>query len=146
MFNERLGLGAAVRHDDNDLFDSDTTYRLQGSYRFDGGFRAWVATGTGIKNPTFFELFGFNPNTFIGNPDLKPERSSGWEVGVERSFDDRALLSVAYFDSTLKDEIFTAFLPGFLSTPQNRAYESKQKGVEVAGLMRIAEQWRIDAS
>jgi vitamin B12 transporter len=146
VFDERLALGAAVRYDDNDLFESAATWRGQISYRFDSGFRAWGAAGTGAKNPTFFELFGFDPNTFIGNPDLEPETSTGWEVGLERSFADRALISVAYFDSTLKDELFTAFLPGFVSSPQNRVSESTQRGLEFSGGARFADQWRIDAS
>lgn len=146
VFDERLSLGAAMRYDENDLFNSETTYRLQTSYKFDGGYRLWGATGTGIKNPTFFELFGFNPNTYTGNPDLKPERSNGWEAGVEKSFSDRGLVSVAYFDSKLKDEIYTAFLPGSVSTPRNRLFESIQKGIEVTGLLRLGEQWRVDAS
>ena len=146
VFDERLAVGAAVRYDNNDLFESATTWRGQISYRFDSGIRAWGAAGTGAKNPTFFELFGFDPNTFIGNPDLEPETSTGWEVGLERSFADRALFSVAYFDSTLKEELFTAFLPGFVSSPQNRESESTQRGLEFAGSARFAEQWRIDAS
>lgn len=147
VIDERAALGAAIRYDDNDLFKSKTTYRLQGSYRFDNGLRLRAATGTGIKNPTFFELFGFNPNTFVGNPDLKPERSNGWEVGLESTLlSGNALVGITYFDSTLKEEIFTNFLPGFVSTPQNRAFESTQKGVEVSGTARIGSQWRVDAS
>lgn len=76
---DHIGLGAAVRHDDNDRFKSADTYRLQASYRFDSGTRLRAGAGSGIKNPTMTELFGFHPNTFIGNPNLKPEKSEGQE-------------------------------------------------------------------
>jgi vitamin B12 transporter len=145
--DERIGLGAAIRHDDNDRFDDDTTYRVQGSFKFDGGTRLRAAAGSGIKNPGIFELFGFDPGTFIGNPALKPEKSQGWEVGVDQSLaDGAAFVGVTWFDSKLKDEIFTSFLPNFDSTVLNRDTDSTQKGVEVFAQARIAQSWRVDAS
>jgi vitamin B12 transporter len=145
--NDRIGFGAALRHDDNDRFDNDNTYRVQGSYRFDGGLRLRAAAGSGIKNPGIFEIFGFDPGTFIGNPDLKPEKSHGWEVGAEqRVADNHALVGVTYFHSKLTDEIFTDFLAGFVSTPRNRTTDSTQRGVEVFGQARLAPSWRVDAS
>ena len=145
--NERIGFGAALRHDDNDRFDNADTYRLQGSYRFDGGLRLRAAAGSGIRNPGIFEIFGYDPGTFIGNRDLKPEKSRGWEVGAEHTFaDNHARVGVTYFDSKLSDEIYTAFLPGFVSTPLNRTTQSTQKGVEVFAQARLAPSWRVDAS
>jgi vitamin B12 transporter len=145
--NDRIGLGAALRHDDNDRFDNDTTYRLQASYKLSGGTRVRAAAGTGIKNPGIFELFGFDPGSFIGNPNLKPEKSRGWEVGADQSFaDGAAFVGVTYFNSKLEDEIFTAFLPNFDSTVLNRQTDSTQKGVEVFAQARLASAWRIDGS
>ena len=51
LIGERIGFGAALRHDDNDLFDDADTYRVQASYRFDSGTRLRAAAGSGIKNP-----------------------------------------------------------------------------------------------
>lgn len=147
LVNEDLAFGAAVRHDDNDRFEDRTTWRLQGSYRLPSATRLRAAAGTGIKNPTFFELFGFNPNTFIGNPDLKPERSRGWEAGVDQDLAaGRARAAFTYFHSRLQDEIYTAFTPTFVSSPANRTTDSTQKGVEVTFTARLAAQWRIDAA
>jgi vitamin B12 transporter len=144
---DRIGLGAAVRHDDNDRFDNDTTYRVQGSYRLDSGTRVRAAAGSGIKNPDIFELFGYDPTSFIGNPNLKPEKSQGWEIGADQPFaDGRGLVGLTYFNSKLKDEIDTRFLPGFVAAPYNLSTDSTQKGVEVYAQARLAPSWRIDAS
>ncbi len=145
--NDRIGLGAAIRHDDNDRFDNDTTFRVQGSYRLDAGTRPRAAAGSGIKNPGIFELFGFDPGTFIGNTDLRPEKSTGWEVGADHSFaDGLGLVGMTYFNNQLKDEIATEFLlPNFDAHPYNLSTDSTQKGVEVFAQARIAA-WRIDAS
>jgi vitamin B12 transporter len=145
---DRIGFGAAVRHDDNDRFADATTYRVQGSYRFDDGTRLRAAAGSGIKNPTMTELFGYDPSSYLGNPNLKPEKSKGWEVGVDRSFGgDIAMLGIGYFDNRLEDEIYTVYAPiTFIGSPENRTTESKQRGVELCGLIRLGERWRIDAS
>ena len=144
---ERASVGASVRYDDNDLFADTTTYRIQGSYRFETGTRLRAAAGSGVKNPGFYELYGFDSGRFIGNPDLKPEKSEGWEVGLEQTLlDERATLGITYFDSKLKDEIFTTFSPAFIPTPGNRDTRSKQRGVEAFARARFGTQWRIDAA
>jgi vitamin B12 transporter len=147
VFDERIGFGLALRRDDNDRFENADTYRVQGSYRFDTGTRLRAAAGSGIKNPSMSELYGYNPDTFIGNPDLKPERSEGWEVGAEQSFAaGRALIGVTYFDSRLKDEIYTVYSgPTFIASSANRATESTQRGVEVFAAARLGA-WSLDAS
>ena len=146
--NDRLMLNAALRFDDNSRFDDTLNYRVQGSYRFDWGLRTHAALGSGIKNPGFFELFGFVDGRFIGNEALKPERSEGWELGLEQDLvDDTVTIGATYFDSTLEDEIFTAFPPPtFTATPANRTTDSRQHGVEVFLHARPSLQWRVDAS
>jgi len=145
--NDRLGFGAALRYDDNERFESETTFRVQGSYRFDTGTRLRAAAGSGLKNPGIFELFGYDPSSYIGNPSLKPEKSSGWEIGVEQRFaENRASIGITYFDSKLKDEIYTEFLPGFVSTPANRTTDSTQDGIEVALNARPSDAWNVDLS
>lgn len=136
---ERLALGASFRHDDNDRFRNADTYRVQGSYRFDSGLRLRAAAGSGVKNPGFSELFGYVDGRYIGNPDLKPERSEGWEAGAEQTFGDgAALIGATYFQSTLKDEIYTTFpAPLFVASPANRDTRSKQRGLEAFARARL---------
>jgi vitamin B12 transporter len=141
---DRIGLGAAFRHDDNDRFANDNTYRVQASVRVASGTRLRAAAGSGVKNPGVYDLFGFDPRFFVGNPDLRPEKSHGWEVGVDQSFAERRVLAgVTYFNSKLKDEIQSTI--DFLSV-ENSGAESTQKGVEVFLQGRIDEAWRVDAS
>jgi vitamin B12 transporter len=142
----RFGLGVAFRHDDNDRFEDGDTFRVQSSYRFENGTRLHAAVGSGIKNPGIFELFGFDPDSFVGNPDLEPEKSQGWEIGLERGFvATNSQFGITYFDSRLEDEIATLFLPTFVFTADNLATESTQKGVEMFFAAR-GEAWSIDAA
>ena len=142
-FGEHLGLGAAVRYDQNNRFKNADTWRAQASWSLEGGLRLRAAAGTGLAAPTNFELFGFDPTSFVGNPNLKPETSRGWEAGADYSDPDgRFRLGLTWFNSRLKDEIFTRFLPGFLSTPENRTTLSTQNGVEASLAAHVGE--RID--
>jgi vitamin B12 transporter len=62
------------------------------------GTRVRAAYGTGVKNPGYYELYGFSDGKYIGNPNLKPEKSKGWEAGVEQSFaDGKATIGATYF-------------------------------------------------
>lgn len=140
-------LTAAVRHDLNDKFRDATTFRVGAGYRLTDTTRLRGAAGSGVKNPGFFELYGFVDGRFIGNDALRPEKSTGWEVGVDQDVGDGARLSVTYFDSELDGEIFTTFpAPTFIATPANRVTESQQRGVEVSFNARLADQWSLDAA
>jgi vitamin B12 transporter len=142
-----LSLGASVRRDENNRFDDVTTWRVQGGYALPGGTRVRGAYGTGVKNPGYYELYGFSDGRYIGNPNLRPEKSEGWEAGIEQSFGDRATIGVTYFDATLKDEIYTIYpAPDFVATPSNRTTRSKQHGVEAFVSARPIPQIRLDAA
>lgn len=145
---DRLFLSAALRFDDNERFEDATTYRATAAYVFPGsGTRLHGSYATGATNPTFFELFGFDPNTFVGNPNLKPETSKGWDAGIEQKlFGDRVVLDVTYFETDLRDEIQTAFLPGFRSTPVNLSGKSTRRGIEVAAQARVTDAFDLSGS
>jgi vitamin B12 transporter len=148
VFDERLALGASGRYDQNYRFADAFTYHLQASYRFDNGLRPHAALGTGFKAPNVYELYGYTPGpgSYVGNPDLKPETSFGWEMGFDQSFlDGMAVAGLTYFHSTLEDEIFTAYNPPtFAASPQNATTNSTRQGIEASLSARIDTAWRID--
>ena len=142
-------LSVSVRHDDNDRFDDATTYRVTGSWLLEtSGTRLHASYGEGITNPSFVELFGFTPSSFQGNPDLEPEESESFDVGIEQSlFGGRALVDVTYFDATLTSEIATVFdFDTFTSTAINQAGESERQGVELSVDARLADAWSLTGS
>ncbi len=135
-----LDLAASIRYDDFSDIDNKTTYRITGSWRVrNTGARLHSSYGTGIKQATFTELFGFFPNSFVGNPDLKPEQSKSFDIGIEQSIlDGRVIADLTWFDSKVDDEIQTVF--GFpLSTVRNADGTSRQQGVEFQISARLAE-------
>jgi vitamin B12 transporter len=140
----KASFSASVRHDWNNRFSDDTTYRVQASWRWDQGTRVHAAAGSGIKDPSFSELFDFVAGRFIGNPDLKPEKSEGWELGLDQTFaQGRAHVGATYFDSRLTDQITTSFATG-VAMPVNLGGTDTQKGVELFADAAFEGGWRID--
>jgi vitamin B12 transporter len=130
-----LTLTSALRRDDNSGFADVTTWRETLSQRFrETGTRLHASVGTGVTNPTFTEQYGFFVGSFIGNPDLRPESSLGWDAGVEQAFFDRRLVvDVTYFASEFKDKIVSQTVGGtFLFTVVNEEGTSPRNGVEVS--------------
>ncbi|MES2449050.1 MAG: TonB-dependent receptor [Pseudomonadota bacterium] len=146
LVDNRLSLGASIRRDLNTRFADVTTWRAQGSYRFDTGTRIRGAYGTGVKNPGYYELYGYSDGKYIGNPNLKPEKSKGWEAGIEQDFaGNHATIGATYFDSKLEDEIYTTYpAPLYIATPGNRTTLSRQHGVEVFASATPIPQLRFD--
>lgn len=117
----------SARYDANDRFDNSAAYHVGLAWAVGPG-RLFANLGTGMKNPTFTERFGYSPDTFIGNPHLKPERSLEYEAGYAT-----ARFSFTYFDNRLTDEI-----DGFVFDPargrftaDNREDKSRRRGAEI---------------
>ena len=145
---------ASLRQDFNDgRFQDATTWRLglsrdvytAGSW--DTRLRASV--GSGVKNPTFTELFGFFPGSFVGNPDLDPERSTSAEIGADLQgfvFDVFTEASLTVFHAKLDHEIETRFLPGFISTVENSENTSRRTGVEASVFVELTDTVSFNSS
>ncbi len=148
---DALFLSGAVRQDFNDVFDDAATYRVSAAYRLgQTGTRLHASWGEGVTDPSFNERFGFNPATFIGNPELQPERSEGFDIGVEQSWlGGDLVVDITYFNADLTDEITTSFTldtnGNFVSTPINLSGESDREGVEVAANARLFDTIMVDA-
>jgi vitamin B12 transporter len=95
-----------VRYDDNDRFGSKVTYRVAPTYWIEQtDTRLKASVGTGFKAPTLSELFQSFPPYFYGNPDLKPESSVGYDLGVEQGLGASARFGATYFYNRLHDLI-----------------------------------------
>ncbi|MDH3785584.1 MAG: TonB-dependent receptor [Acidobacteriota bacterium] len=132
---------ASVRHDRHSDFDDATTFRTSFARRWhDGATRLHVSAGTGHKPPTFGDRFGFFADTFIGNPNLQPEESSGWDVGVDRRLGKRYRVGATYFRERVTNEIngffFDATAGAF--TAVNEDGDSDRQGVEVSVIAQLS--------
>ncbi len=147
--NDRLAISASARIDDNSQFKDDATYRVTGSYLFPTGTRIHAAYGTGVKDPSATDLYAYSTGQFIGNPNLKPERSKGWEAGIEQNLVGTSVkIGATYFDNRFSDEIDSTYVlidGDYVQTPFNNTGVFKQRGVETYASARL-DDFRIDLS
>jgi vitamin B12 transporter len=96
-----------VRYDKNNLFGSKVTYRVAPTYVVaDTGTKLKASVGSGFKAPTLSELFQDFPPYFFANPNLKPETSTGYDVGVEQAVAGVALrVGATYFYNRMRNLI-----------------------------------------
>ena len=107
----RVFVTVGVRFEHNESFGNDIAPRVAGSWYVRqggsgfGATRVTASAGRGIKEPTLLQSFSPSP-FFRGNPDLQPERTRAWEVGVEqRLAADRVRVNLSWFDNRYRDII-----------------------------------------
>ncbi len=135
---ERLDLSLGVRHDEADGYDGFTSWRAGGVLAVpEIASRLRASAGTGFKAPSLFQRFGVIGTFFRGNPNLRPERSFGWETGIETDValagrPDFATFGATYFDQRFRQLI--NFNPAFDSL--ENIDRAKARGVEFSATVR----------
>ncbi len=146
----RTSLSLSGRYDDNSQFENVATGRATLAWTArSAGTRLHAAVGSGQKAPTFIERFGYFPDQFLGNPALKPEKSRGWEAGLDQPvLDGKASIGATYFADRLENEIdgFAFDADTFLFTARNLDGTSRRKGVEVTAKTDISSTLRFSGS
>ncbi len=108
---DRLDLTAGLRHDTTTGFTDATTWRLGAVLALpEIASRLRVSGGTAYSAPSLFQRFGVISGFFQGNPDLRPERSIGWEIGMETDIagfgrPDLVTTNATFFQSRARDLI-----------------------------------------
>ena len=145
---DNITFAASARRDDNSEFKNSNTYRFEIIYDLSSQGKLRSAYGTAIKNPTFTERFGFYTN-FIGNQFLQPEKSTNWELGLDKKFFNSSInLSVTIFISELENEIdgnvFDPITFGY--TAANKSGLSKRNGLEINSFGKLSKNVTISGS
>ncbi len=121
-----------VRYDDNNRFGGHETWRANELYTIkETATRLKASYGTGFKAPTLNQLYDTIYGT--GNPNLKPETSRGWDVGVEQDvFKKFSTLGISYFENAF-DNLIQANAAPYVNQNVNKA---KANGIETFMEMR----------
>lgn len=113
-FNAKLGLlddalilNAGVRYDDHSTFCGVVTYRTGLLYHIKPlDMRLKANLGSGFRAPSLNELY----YPYYGNPNLKPEKSTGYDIGLEKDlFDKKLALSATWFSQHYHNLIQTNY-------------------------------------
>jgi vitamin B12 transporter len=138
-------LTAGLRYDDFDTFGSSVTGRATAAWlSSDRSLKLRASYGTGFNSPSFLELYGVATG-YVGNPDLRPERSRGGDAGVDWYLPEHAgTLSATWFRNDYRDLIAYNFnvYPG---TTANVG-RARTEGVELEAKLALAEGIELHAS
>lgn len=138
-----LSVQVGSRFDRNEAFGDFFTYRVGVAYEFGSATSLRGAYGNAFKEPTFFQNFatGF----VLGNPDLDPEQTTSWELGLDQVLLHGAVeLSATWFDQKFVDLIEYTFAPPSPGDPNyfNIAGASS-RGLEIMGTANMTTGFSV---
>jgi vitamin B12 transporter len=146
----RLFATASLRVEHNDSFGTATVPRVSAAFVARpsrgavGETRLKASAGRGIKEPTIIESYSPAPS-FLGNPDLLPERSRSVDAGIEqRLAHDRLKIEATWFDGRFRNIIstrtlgFNPFRSQFFNIGETRA-----RGLELTADAAPVEAVRV---
>lgn len=130
-----FAVSAGARIDDHSQFGTEWTLGGNALVRLAADLAIRASYGEGFKAPTLSQLY----DQYYGNVDLLPERSKGYDVGIEKGDRDGTFfagLSVFRRDSR---DLIVADAPSYVPYNINRA---RAEGVEIELSARPSEAWR----
>ena len=145
-WGDALVTDVAIRHDSFNRFRDSTTLRANAVLNVSTAVSLLASYGEGIAQPSFFDLFGFAPNSgFVANPALQPERSRGFEGGVRLKRNAFSAELVA-FSNALRSEIVEDFSLFPHYTVVNAPGVSRRRGLEASADGRPLQGVRLGAN
>jgi vitamin B12 transporter len=132
---DNLNTSAGVRVDDHDTYGSEFTYKLSGSYLLDPTSTRFKANyGTGFKAPSIYQLY----DGWSGNAELSPEKSKGYDLGIEQKFqDEQTGLGITYFNNQFRNLI------DYVSGSYINIKKAQTSGWEIESYMQVSENAKI---
>ena len=105
-----------------------------------------VSAGRGITEPSLLQNFARDPY-FVGNPNLKPEKTTSYETGlVEEWFGRRVRTEAAVFQNSFEDLIVFVSLPPPVYGSWRNLEATRARGVEISGRARLSGIVAINAA
>lgn len=133
--SEKILLTLGARYDD---IGDDSRISPKASFlvRLPGRTNVTFSAGKGFRVPTMNDLFWPDTGWAAGNPDIKPEKSTEYEAGVQKFFSDMGSAKLVVFEKKSRDLIQWQETSPWRWTPVNVA-KARVSGVEIEGKLHI---------
>jgi vitamin B12 transporter len=134
-------LNAGLRYDDFETFGSVTTWRSGIAWLPVKNTKVRATIGTGFCAPTNDDINGVPAWGWLENHNLKAEKSTGWDFGVDQDlWDNNATASVTYFQTRYRDRLDYVSDPITWIGKMENLTRSTSQGVEVALTLRVGKR------
>ena len=138
-----LKLGSRLEHHSD--FGTDVTAHISLNKKFDRKTHAYVSFGQAVNNPSLKMRYARTPY-WIGNPDLKQERSHTFTIGADSQITRKWSVSGSIYWSKLKNAL--NWVNGTGSNPGH--YENvdteRRRGLELSTRYRADDRWTVRAA
>jgi outer membrane cobalamin receptor len=162
LFNEKLILNLGARYDwwkSHGGYGLDTSYspdtarfedRTDGAlnpkfavrYRLTDSISFRGSAGTAFRAPTLPNLYqgdySYGTTTYRGNPDLEPERSVSYDLGIDLKFKDTVSFSASVYHTDIKDSLNLVTVDA-----ANHIKQYKNLGKVTAKGLELEAQYRV---
>lgn len=144
--NDKLLIIPAVRYDHDEEFGGKTTPKIGATYFISDNSRIKANWGKSWRAPNLVELYSGQDHGFAmiyGNPNLKPEEATTWELGFEAEKDNN-WFKLNYFNSKY-DNLITYDEINEINTFINEN-DAKIDGIEFEIGRQFNDNWSIRAT
>lgn len=143
--SETLTLNAGIRNDEFDSVGAAFTWRAGAAWMMSPETKLRATFGTGFAAPGSSDRYGVPAWGQLPNPELSPEKSRGWDLGVDRAIaDDAFTVSATYFENRFTNLIDWKYLDleETQGTYVNRG-QAATWGAELGLAMRPSSGWNM---
>ncbi len=137
---------ASLRNDYSSQYKNFVSASLNYAIDLTENWRASVGVSNGFRAPNFNELYWPQTSSFVGNPNLEPEKSRNVELGLRYLAPGLELAAAAYWNQISNAIINAPVAPGaFAFTPVNIG-QAKIRGVTFSGNYALNDRLVLGAS
>ena len=110
--SEKLNTQVGIRTEDNELFGTHTVGQGAIRYQILPTTSIYANIGSAFKTPSLTELYYFVEGSYptYGNPNLKPEKSMAYEIGVDQKINNQLTAYFSTYHTRIKNLIVTNYL------------------------------------
>lgn len=138
---QTVTLNTGLRYDDFDTFGSATTWRSGIAWLAATGTKLRATVGTGFCAPSNDDINGVPAWGWLSNPNLKAEKSTGWDVGIDQDlWDKNATVSLTYFHTRYRGRLDYVSDPLTWTGRTENLTRSTSQGIELAATVRTGER------
>lgn len=146
QFGHGYSLKLGSRLENHNDFGTDVTSHISLNKKFDRKTHAYISWGQAVNNPSLKMRYARTP-FWIGNPDLKQERSHTFTIGADSQITRKWNISGSLYWSKVKDALRWVAnpIPGNPGRYVNIQTEDR-RGLELSTRYRADDRWAIRAA
>lgn len=142
FFGDVIDAKLSYRYDKNQAYGSFDSWDIGIGFPINNQLRLTSSYGTAFKAPSFNDLYWPNDGWFVGNPDLKPEESKNFDLGLQLEHESTKW-TLNYFDTKIDDLI--AYDALVFPATMNNVKSAKINGLELTLATRLFD-WAINSN